>query len=454
MARADRNTRSHGAVWRPASGTLVEWNWKGVCVTRPWPDPRAWFKRSEPGAAWVHTRGEVCASAWRAREAASWNIFEDPAREPHPAELARGEAWRMVPIPVREAIEAVAVDEEAWAALSLFGRCPGSLDLAASVPLLAGALSVANRLRSRPVAQPWRSARALLKVPDGMVRWRRIAAWLGLEGSRSLVNCLRRVVVGVRWGVADFEQLRAVWADPLGRKRLCHAPRVDLPMIHLLYAGIQLGEIGRVPASLLEATFVSGGWSDVSAHFSITVQAWRLLRPGRPIPQWSTPEELEADREALRVEARRIYASGGGFAEGLAFPPPPIPGTPAIRPLASPAALVDEGTAMRHCIAGQSWERKARCLLGYGYAIERGEHRATVWIARRPDSPSTFFPTELRGMGNAPPDPSLVRLVAEWLAPFSGGAPLGEPWSRPLAERPTELPTEIYALIGDEDIPF
>ena len=338
------------------------------------------------------------------------------------------------------------------------------MELSASVPLLAGALSVSGFFRAEAVKRPLRSARALLRLPDGMARWRKIAGWLGFDPSQSFVNLLRQTVRNREWSRQDYETLRRAWADPLARKRLCHATQVDIGVITALAMAVELGVLERLPASLFDAAFVRGGWDNVATALASAVNAWRVMRPGRALPLWRTPEEMESEREALRMEAIRLYRVEGGPGSGPPepFPPPPFPDGPGITPLVSAEALQAEADFMGHCLANGTWEREARRRLGYGYSVQIHGERATLWIRREASAPERFVPVDLRGPANHAPSQPVIELVVRWLAQHrllitdaGGSSALPDPWCRPI-EVPVHpnVPPEIEALMGDEDIPF
>lgn len=456
MPKQKQTLHSAGAVWRPESGTLVEWDPHWVVVTRPWPNPQAWRKPNKKDGKWLNCRGAVYSFAWLApRPRAPGSVRPRPE---HPAVLARVAAWKTVPEPVQRAAEGISPRREAWSALSLLARCPGALELAASVPLLACALSIGNAVRPLRVTQLWRSTRLLLTLPDGMARWRKIAAWLGFDGSKSFVNLLRRMETEThshQWDADSFATLRAVWNNPLGRKRLCHAQQVDHAVVATLGAAVSLGVLERLPSAYFDAAFSGGGPSYYGWALQRAVSAWRALRPGRIIPAWATVEEMEAEHERLRAEARRLYANTQPVALP-SFPRPPFEGTAEIRPLTSTESLRAEGAAMQHCIGNASWDRMARFRRGYGYAVHLRAERATLWLARNPERITEFAPTEFRGPKNTPPSKEIVRLVAQWLDGHRDQNWLPPDWTIIVMSQPerTGVPPEIAALLDDEDIPF
>lgn len=444
MASWTNTLDGNGAVWRAESGTFVEWGPGSVVIVRPWPNPRAWQIQRVENAKWLR-----CPEAWTGFRIGT----ASPRWTPRPRQLVEQEAWATVPEPVRVAVEAARVKWKDWSALALIARCPGSAELAASVPLLAGALSVANFVRTKAVAQPLRSARRLLRLPDGMARWRKIAAWLGFEGSKSFVNLLRRIPVAVRWSVGDFDTLRTVWSDPLGRKRLCHAERVDIGVIRALAVAITLGELARLPSVLFDAAYAAGADPELDSKLQNTILAWRLLRPGRTLPAWSSPEKIEAERESLREVASQLYPMESAFRSPPSFPPPPYAGTSAIAPITSSESLIREGKTMQHCVGDRNWDRQARFRNGYAYTVTCGSERTTLWIQRSPAGKGGFYARDCRGPGNRPASQAALNLVSVWLAEHNRNTALAEAWWRQVERRQVPGPPEIVTLIGEFDVP-
>ncbi len=377
-----------GTVWRPENRKLIEWGRHGVLVTRPWPNPQAWARSA-------------------------------------------GEPWSSVPEEVQQVVVVSAVAGRDWWMLNLVARCPGAMELARSAPLLAGALSIANLLRPKAVARPLRSARALLRLPDGMARWRRIAAWLGFEGSRSFIGVLRRASRTRPWSVLDFVALREVWSHPLGRKRLCHARHIDPDVVNLLRVAVGIGYIERLRVELVEAAYAGGGWGGSARHFEQAVAAWQRLHPGRALPRWRSAEALEASAQALHAQVCEALLRPEPA--DAPFPPPPLSAPEGIHPLDSPEALVEEAARMDHCLDNAVWEWLARTRRGYGYSIRVGEDRGTLWVRRAPAAPGGFELSQLRGVRNAPPAQPVVSLVQDWVNTWSAinGASLPEVWVRP-----------------------
>lgn len=433
-----------GAVWRAEDSTLVEWDPQEVLVTRPWPLPRAWQRSTSPHGKWQEVRGKVWRGAWA----------PPPQRRPlRPAEVARRTAWGMVPPEVRQALEGAALAFHDWDTLAMLARCPGALELAGSVPVLAGALAASAHLRP-PVARPWRAARALLRLPDGMARWRKVARWLGFEDSRAFVNVLRRMSAGQSFHSNDLQALRLIWADKAGRKRLMHAPVLSREGLRILIGAREAGVLEQVRPELLAAAEHAGRWGGLSSRFGFAARMHLELHPRSPLPAWRTAEEVEAYLLELELERARLRRPIR--VEELEIPPCPLPCPPGIEPLDSVPALVDEGQQMSHCIGGVNWAASAAHALGYGFRVRIDGELGTLWLRRDRQSAFGFSVDQLQGPRNSTPAECVRRAVAEWLAALTEAPPeLPELWLTESADvdpfRPVGLP---WGWGPDPDIPF
>jgi hypothetical protein len=426
---AEVKKRAHGAVWREVDATLVEWDAVGTRVTRPWPKPRCWTHSTAPGAGWVEGYGRLHHEVWTPE-----------LRWRGPATDARRRAAAAVPEQVRNAVSAAALVSQEWQVLSMVARVPMSLELVASVPALAGMLAACRSL-GRTVQRPLRTIRALLRTPDGMVRWRKILRWLGFPDTRAFVNVLRAVPTGANLNTQSVLSLRDLWGHPQARKRLLHAPRLSVDAISLIQAAHAEGVLDRLHPELIAAAAIEASWSGLPDRFVDCARYWRALYPRRPLPSFHTIEEVEATLPTL-VTAYRVAR---GDATTRAFPPPPLPSPPEIVPLASPEALTAEGARMGHCLGLTGWEHSARLGLGYAYAVCHEGERATLWLRRDRSCDLGFRLEQLRGPYNAAPSPRVADLVARWLVDLSEAPPvLADVWVEGVVD---ELPWE-------EEIPF
>jgi hypothetical protein len=333
---------------------------------------------------------------------------------------AQRAAWATVPERVRSVVGGLR-DQRAWRVLRFLGHVPGALELFESVPWLAHALLYQALVRERPVRDVYAAARRLLRVPDGWERWRRVAGWLGFEPSRAFVRLVRRMPpldfndfwLHLEQGLPavrpEVLELRQVWADPNARKRLLHAPRVDAEVVSIVCAALRADALRRLHPDLMDAAFAGGVRGGVARTYARLVRAWPILEPGRPVPDIRSAEELDTWFEELR---RRVPKPGERLSGP--YPPPPLPDTAQITALRTEDALTVEGFQMGHCIGNGTWADRARRLDGFGYAVQVGEERASVWIVRSQPQ-YTFAAFEFRGPRNEPPGPQVRAAVDSWL---------------------------------------
>lgn len=198
----------------------------GVVVVKTWPEPQAWCRRDGglDGAQWAACRPWLDLSACSEKhQPFCWTSVNEM------------DAFVAIPQEAVQAVVASSLDKRQWASLQLAARVPGGLALLQDAPLLGAALACAYFLKPVPVARPLRSARALLRHGRGMKTWRRVAAWLGFDGSSAFVRTLRRVHIEPSrpWTVEMMVGLRKAWADPVAKKRLLHAPDLDHDVMQL-----------------------------------------------------------------------------------------------------------------------------------------------------------------------------------------------------------------------------
>lgn len=442
MSENKKRQPRQGAVWRAHDATLVEWNSMESRVTRPWPKPRAWRKPAAEGSAWVECFGSVPSHI----TSPEWTSVSQ--RKDTPSTLAVRQAWSTVPADVREAIHSAALQGEEWGMLSMLARCPGALELARSVPVLAGALAASRRFGA-PVARPLRSVRALLRRPDGMVRWRAIARWLELPHCRAFINALRKMTTTASVSVQDIKSLQLLWNHRLAQKRILHSEALSLDALYLIKAAHEHGVLDQLHPDLVGAAGHGGRWGGLAFRFDIAVQMWQYLHPRRPLPAWRTLEQVEVASTALRDEVRQ--AKGLTTLAVYPFPPPPFEGGPGITPLISEAELVAEGAAMGHCLGWQNWQQEARMCRGYAFHVGEGPDRATLWLRRDRSCALGFQIDQFKGPGNAAPTPTAIDMVARWITNLGAAPTLPEAWISPKAIASGD-PTPFW--LDDDDIPF
>jgi len=436
----------------PDRGKLYCFTSEDVTVIRPWPDPRAWIRRA--GEPWRPTMPLIHLEGPNGR--------------------AQQSAWRAIPDWAQGAVLRAHCAGFQWSSLNLLARCPGALDLVDSVPVLAAMMAIGNRFRPRPVAKPWRSARALLRTPDGWHRWRRICAALGQPKTRSFVRMLRKVDFqppGMNWTRGDLQYLTGLWSVPTARKLLQHAPVVSLRLVHVIrefagLVGIEAAVRALHPTIAVELADRSRFGAVHLAH-EITAY-WPLLQPHRPLPRFVSIEAMETVRADLRIEW--VQRTQDRAPDEQDFPPPPFEGTAAIVPLTNREALAREGRSMRHCIGLSHWAAMACVRVGYGYHVEHNGEQATVWLMRKQHDPGTFVIDQIQGPGNTQPTRGLRRMVAAWLEHrmawathrTHGGPEPSSPEPAPVPREWQTNPAPVarmllghHALIGfDDEVPF
>jgi len=405
-----------GTVWLAERGKLYRFTDDEALVVRPWPTPQAWRKRT--GQGWVPAAPMIDLSV------------ADTG-----ANYGERMAWAQVPKEVRDAVCGAHFSGFQWSTLSMIARCPGALELAQKEPMIAAMLAVGNRVRPIPVSWLLRSVRALLKVPDGWSRWRRVHDWLGLDDSRSFVRLTRKAHIEKhRWRLAHWRLMLGLWETQRGRKLLQHLPEVTPDHAEVLGSLWRLGGAEAV-ADMLHPTLMSeileqgihgGAWH--IAHD--LAEVWPLVWPERTVPQIRSIEHLETLRAEVNVAYEMIHreeigaeqmrrqsvldALNAGATAASLFPPPPLPGTVTIQPLLTPKALVREGQMMGHCLRNDHWTTMACMALGFAYHVELNREQATLWLARNRENPMGFHVEQIQGPHNRPPSAVIVAEVMRW----------------------------------------
>ena len=154
---------------------------------------------------------------------------------------------------------------------------------------------------------------------------------------------------------------------------------------------------------------VAGGPRRVMSHL-LEFCAATNRHPARNTDLSGLIEELCTwDRHQARDRIVRARCDG--------FPPPPLSGyegdSSSILPIATPNALIAEGTDLGHCVAS----RAGSVLRGvsYFYAVRVGTARSTLEIRR---GRCGWVPAEHRGPRDTLPSDDECRAVARWLASY------------------------------------
>jgi len=436
--------QAHEMAVRTRNGLLYRYGEGLVQRIRPWPDPKAWESRE--GGPWEAVEPWIDLSAADGRyRPFTWQGLEE------------AELWAAVPQEVVRAVVDGSLQDQQWASLQLMARVPEALELAAEVPVLAGALAVHPLLQQEPVEEPYEAARALFRLPRGMRRWRAIADWLDLSASRAFINVLRRIVFLPHrpLAVEHLLTLREAWQDPWGRKIICHARQFDRNTFDLLCIAMEQGRLTELQPGLLRDGHFDGEQSVVPRRFSRVASSWAVLHPGKPLPRMHSALQLLVQYVDLRASIRERFKLDvrRRLPPRRRFPVPPVAGLPRkIMPLRSPKAMENEGVALLHCIGTPCRIESVRRLEGFAYKIQLPERRATAWIS--PTGDGSFKLGEVRGPRNKRAPRELVAQVRTWLEDALASKGVDEAWrdARSPWLAAGDVPEELaWAL---EQIPF
>ncbi len=444
---------------RYLDGVLLHRNDTTMWATSLWPLTGMWV-RKHGTKRWRKLRDRGQTFAWL-RWVMDGDHEVDPEARPSRAERL---AWEDVPEDVATFVREGCSEEAIWAGLELLSRFPAARELANDVPLLAGRL--AERCRSRRGGDTWRRVAELLAPLPGMTGWRDLAGALQLDSSRAFVDLLRRMPPAYWGDWSARHALDVVWAHPLARKRLLHARAPSLNAVLVLHAAVDLDCVEALHPSLLDDDDMREGYTMLPDNLRRMVPAWMELHPRRRFPTLRSPDDMYRLMARLRGESRARYGLPAvDEATSLRpLPPPPLPESPAIRPLTSGEELDAEGRALGHCLGNGTWERSARARLGYAYAVELDGQRASLWLERDESGPNAFRIGEFKGPRNSAPAPTVRAAVVAWLeqhtrALAGGTLTLPEEWTRPpFSQDPARfegIPQPLRWAFGDEDtLPF
>lgn len=293
-------------------------------------------------------------------------------------------------------------------------RCPGAVDLVDGNPALAYALASSWCFRTRPVASPLRSARALLKQPQ-----RRLLGWLGFPASASAVRILRKVPP-TACTLPILLRLRDLMKDPgtlgvLRHARVIRGTLVRLladPLLRPMLTPRLLAELDASAApdrvhpavDLLHDTLHMRQQEGLDG--AVRFESLAALRRHHDV----LVAALNERRELEEVHAEALRGTDEATPPEPPFPPPPIPGSQDIQPLTSAADLWVEGRTMDHC-AG-SFVPRVRSGGSYLYRV-LSPSRATLSIDATEDG---WRLGQLHGPSNTPVPPETLAAVRRWLS--------------------------------------
>ncbi len=331
-----------------------------------------------------------------------------------------------------------------WPLLRLLRASKPACDLVQSNPVLAFAVAVNHEIRMTPQAVADDHA-----VRHSHQRQRDIAGWLGFPESEAMVRVFRKVPLDLASPVL-LRRLRSAAATPEGLRMLGHLPALNTGVVHLLGqhllaklitwrlvqevaanpdereaapTGDTLGDamamLGDMLAVGTPAPFNSirqvTGFRETALHeYQLRdrhgpCERLRVRGHGMAwvvLPRLTPPPPRQALRPAAARPARPRYTMDP-------FPPPPLQGNDAIRPLTTPAELIAEGNAQYNCVGNRvSYEPSIRAGRCYIYRVLTPE-RATLSIVRR--DAHCWAIGELKARGNRAVGPATRRAVRNWL---------------------------------------
>lgn len=453
--------------WAIKGDLLLRFTESSVTAMRLWPKPAAWQKTFEE-PVWRSVRpyfdismGEAEQAARRAKRFVGHSC----------PDLAQGQmllpgveaplAWRYLERRLREralcraAVAAIPLDvrtalgpftERQWSLLSFCARCPGGLDLLHSTPALAFMLANSWVFR-RPVKRPLRSARALLRKKQ-----REHLRWLGFPRASEQALRILRKVAPASCTVENLLYLRTALGLEANWKVLSHAGRINRGVVRIV-SDPRLAPL--VGPTLLDEVGTDQR-EDIRVPTAYDLFRYRdlhqlLERPGAPNPVKSRSQlrqrldELEFEHRML-VEHREL--------EALTFPPPPLKGTAAIQPIATPRELVREGVSQHHCIASYAGEIASGGA--YAYRVIIGDERATLLIRNQgPHHDAKWRMADCRRASNGEPTAQLLVSVEQWLVEVGGmpRLPHREP-HRPEPAYAYARGGAAYGDLQDDEVPF
>ena len=288
-----------------------------------------------------------------------------------------------------------------WPVLQLLRDHEAACEIMAANPALVFGLALAKQgVRRR--TYPW------LPAIDDLLRrkQRDILQYIELPGTKQAARLLSRVPTRCLYP-RIFEHLGSILDDPAATKLAAHLPTLNMGTVRIiashrcrrLATPRFLEELSELPREF-HYPFVYTRMVDmdyVAADVAFDLES----RPFRSVAQIETTWQEIAG--AYRTHAEPQIRSSN-------FPLPPLPGTRAIRPITTPAQLIDEGDCQHNCVA--SYAPSIEVGWRYIYRVQ-AQTRATLSIIREPDG--KWVIGELEAARNAPASPASLKMVRAWL---------------------------------------
>ena len=413
---------SPGVVFDRVTGRLYEVETGQVMVLFPWPEMAAY-------------RSPVCHRHW----SSCLPAFHLPL-EPDGRDDPVGRYATLIPADVRRVVTPYARGQ--WQLLAWIARSgPAALDLCVSNPALAFMVASAWQFRNPGGGPTCEPIPALLPYR----KQRSILGWLGFPGTDAARHIVRKITypaMNLEWLVALRERLRVAEIA----KRLAHVPRINAAILRMT---AESSILHVSPRLLQEIADGSDAAPPVQPDtLADTLQMWRQVRPGRPLPLFHSADRVRDAHEELTVLVDRHIRP---TLRATALPPPPFPGTSIIRPLTSVSELRREGRRQHNCAASYA----VRVARG-NYAMYRvlAPERCTLGLIRRGRN-GNWRIDQLKGPSNAAVSAETRLMVRDWLkqaraeparpVEATAAAVVEDPEDPPMANLWTEPPPDGLA---------
>jgi hypothetical protein len=469
VPEASEMTFRPGAAWNPERGRLYEFTRTSIMVTEFWPKPTSW---------------RFAQGKWRCfRPYIDLSIADRAPDELKGVFIRRqAEAYRQIPAPVRSLVRRAALAGRQFDALSLLTRVPQTVEIAEHVPILAGALSSWRDLRGDLRSHAFRTLRAMLGREKGVARSLAALRWLRLPDDLTFLRQLKRARLG-RWCPISVAELGRLW--PMERKPLQHLPELTAGAVTMLSLVRKFGLRRAVHPDLLVAIGEDKPtwfwWHELERSLEQLMGIRQVLKRPPALGRWCSTADVDdaivrhhlaferactrnptlCDEASLElpVQLRRKWLLAQS---PISSPVHPLSG---MRPLDTPAHVEAEGQEMEHCLNAGGYGQALVDRQGYGFAIDTGSERATLWLCVGIQA-GVFSLDDLKGPQNAPVSATTRGVMEQWLVQHNAwashllhegarpdGAAVPIP---PVAE--TFLTSRLSSLGGgpdeDDEIPF
>ncbi len=342
-------------VFHEDTGKLYFFSKSYVQVLKGWPKPCAWIRTYET-PRWTHCRPSIkipkgnlegkirklsmpynhhgqllLPEFYYKKEFKKWE------------DLAWNRWYDTIPLHVRKSVSIYR--DRQWHMLEFVACCgPVALDLIKANPALAYALA-SNWVFHKPqMNQPLRFAQELLKAGKNQ---RDVLAWLGFQPSEQIRRILRKIVAR-SVSIGSLLSLRQRLQDDRVVKTLSHLDRINRGVIRIiidpeLFRFVSPVFLHELSQSKNEDRKATTAW--VLRHFKGVYEY--ILSSNRKFPVLNSLKKL--DEFCIMIQNKVCKIQSGKI--DVAFPPPPVAGTPSIIPFVNSHELIEEGVLQKNCVA-------------------------------------------------------------------------------------------------------